>query len=186
MRKSNAIVIANKFLYIIELLIGYFMLSMGILGVIVLISEGITSDTLIGILIFLILGIIMTYFGNKRKKLLITFNIYYNILEADASGSIENIASVVGTSQEVVKKNLKKMIKLKYFKHAYVDEQKNCIALNGNQIKNQANLNQEEDKTSIQQTHEYVNVTCNYCGTINKIVKDTVGECEFCRTQIIG
>lgn len=43
---------------------------------------------------------------------------------------------------------------------------------------------QSSPTSQAQETVKYVTVQCKGCGATNKIVSGTVGECEFCGSQI--
>ncbi len=163
-----------------------------IAGIVITFIFGITAIACIGdnnspvdekivMFIFTAIGILLIIFSIKRKKLIKNFRSYVQRLSVDPTCSIENLASGLGTSQDVVKKNLEMMIKKRYFSNAYIDTKNNRIVFS----------KASEQKTNTSEAHqsnepkiEYITVTCKSCGGINKMAKGTVGECEYCGSPL--
>lgn len=144
-----------------------------------------------GFLVFCIvmdvIGIVLILLSVKRKRLVVDFKKYVGAILEDPTGSIENLAATIGTSQDVVKKNLELMIRRKYFANTYINQETNCIVIKGASNSNtvQQTQNNAQSQQFVQpQTNapkiESIPVTCKSCGGNNKIVKGTVGECDFC------
>lgn len=111
------------------------------------------------------IGVGLIVLSRKRNKLLKKFNEYSKILSMDSTGSIENLANTISTSQDIVKENFKKMINSNYFGNAYIDEKVNRIILP-------------------QYNNENVTVKCNNCGGINKVIKGKICACDFCGSPL--
>jgi len=159
-------------------------------GIIITILFGITLIASIGdkkagagitITMFVItaLGVLLIVFSRKRKKLINDFKTYVQRLSADPTGSINNLAAGLGTSQDVVKNNLNMMIKKRYFSNAYIDTENNRVVFSVVSEQQQTNA----PKAS-QSNIEYITVTCKSCGGINKVIKGTVGECDYCGSPL--
>lgn len=163
-----------------------------ITGIVITFIFGITAIACIGdnkypieekftMFVFTAIGILLIIFSIKRKKLIKNFKSYVQRLSVDPTSSIENLASGLGTSQDVVKMNLEKMIKKRYFSNAYIDTENNRIVFSkaSEQQTNTIKVNQSNEPKI-----EYITVTCKSCGGINKIAKGTVGECEYCGSPL--
>lgn len=198
MNKSKAALAVSRIASIIQLVAGVFLLFIfGICTIMYFSDEqyraGLDSSFLAFCLIFDVIGIVLILFSRKRSKLIKEFKKYVSYISADPSGSIANLASSVGTSQDVVKKNLELMIKRKYFVNARIDQGKNCIVIGSGAKSNQenqvqANQAQTQTQTASQSAPkiQYVTVTCKCCGGINKVAKGSVMECDFCGSPING
>lgn len=125
-------------------------------------------------------GIALFRAGQKRKKMRLEFRKYVTQLSVDPSGSLENLASATGVSVDVVKDNLKYMIKKKFFTNALIDEHANKLVLPG--IVQRTEQQNVAVNTSVQA--EMVACTCPCCGGMNRIVKGTVVECDFCGSPL--
>jgi hypothetical protein len=146
-----------------------------------------SSEFYFGILFFAVIGGSLVYFGLKRKKFIKNFKTYVQKLSVDPTGSISGLASTTGTSVDVVKKNLEKMISKKFFVNAYIDVESNCIIFpaSNNNINVSTNTTQFNVQQNTKQPEiEYVTVTCKSCGGINKVIKGKVSECDFCGSPI--
>ena len=196
MNKSKAALAVSRIASIIQLVAGVFLLFIfGICTIMYFNDEqyraGLDGSFLVFFLTFDVIGIVLILFSRKRSKLIKEFKKYVSYISADPSGSIANLASSVGTSQDVVKKNLELMIKRKYFVNARIDQGKNCIVIGSGVKSSQQNgtqSNQAQTQTTAQSMPkiQYVTVTCKCCGGINKIAKDSVMECDFCGSPING
>lgn len=131
------------------------------------------------------LGFWVFSLGKKRGKMRLEFKKYVTQLSVDPSGTLENLASATGTSVDVVKKNLRYMIKKKFFSDAFIDEQANRLVLPAMTQKTQQN---QAPRFAASGTirQELVACTCPCCGGRNKIAKGMTGECDFCGSPLQG
>jgi DNA-directed RNA polymerase subunit RPC12/RpoP len=178
--KLKATIIVSSIIQKIQMFFGVLFILFAILGVSA--SKKQSSDFVMGI-IFLGLGAWLVYASKKRKSLINNFKTYVSILSNIPTGSIDNLAANIGTSQDVVRKNLQLMIDKKYFTNAYINTDINCIVLPSNSQQTTFANTYEINIDSSSPT-EYVTITCKSCGGVNKIKKDSVYECEYCGTQI--
>ncbi len=134
--------------------------------------------------LFTALGFWLIHLGRKRKKLLKNFKEYVTRLSVDPTGSIENLAASVNTSQDVVRANLQNMINKKFFVSTYIDEANNRVVFQTSSSSSEVPQYNDAVSNIQNQNAEYVTVTCKSCGGINKVLKDKVGECEYCGSPI--
>lgn len=185
MNRSKTKIVISQIIEKIQMLIGVFILLCGFLYSIGE-EKKFSSEYILVLLFFAVIGGLFVYFSIKRKKLIKNFKTYVQKLSVDPTGSISNLASAEGTSVDVIKKNLEKMLSKKFFVNAYIDAESNCIIFptsnnitvgtNTTQFNIQQNTNQPEI--------EYDTVRCTSCGGINKIIKGKVSECDFCGSPI--
>ncbi|MBW6411380.1 hypothetical protein [Clostridium weizhouense] len=181
--KSRTTIVVSQIVEKIQLILGIIITCFFGIGFLGCISSGnIDAATIILAIVFLSLGVWLIILSRKRNKLIKNFKTYVSILSVDPTGSLENLASSLGTSQDIVKNNLKLMCDKKYFVNAYLDTERNCIVFpsKSEQINSTA---QQSSKVS-ESNKEYNTVKCKNCGADNKIPKGIIGECEFCGSQI--
>lgn len=144
MNKSKAKIVVNSFISIIQIVAGAFLAVM--FGLCFLVTLFDLQEMGIAVLIvFIILTLCEVWLirvGCKRRKLGKNFKIYVSAI-SNGSGSIPEIAQSVGVSEDVVRDNLNRMIKKRFFVNAYIDASTNCII-----VGNRGNVNME--KTSSQ------------------------------------
>ncbi|NFG62000.1 hypothetical protein [Clostridium sp. CMCC3677] len=181
--KKKSVIVFNKIIEKIQLIMGIIIIlifSMAIFGSAG--TEG-TRGVILMSLCFIALGITFIAMSKKRHKLIEDFKSYAQILSNDPTGSIENLVSSLGVSQDAVLKNLKLMINEKYFVNAYIDVENNSIVFPsklGEKINKSGQVKEENSQSNV----EYVAIACKNCGASNKVQKGTVCECEFCGSQI--
>lgn len=191
MNKSNkvkAAIVVSKIIEKIQLILGCIIVAFFGLGGLISLTDDQKdgTGTAVVIIIFIVLGYWLIYLSRKRNKLIHNFKYYVPIIAEDPTGSLENLAGAMGTSIDVVKKNLQKMIQKKYFVDAYLDPVGNRIVFPSMQQHIQVRSQQMQDTTGDASGVEYTTVTCRSCGAVNKIVIGNVSECEYCGTQIKG
>jgi hypothetical protein len=133
--------------------------------------------------VFTVLGIRLIIKGYQCKKLIKNYYDYSARLSADPNKSIDLLSSSIGTTVAVVTKNISNMIALGFFPGAFLDMTHNRIVMNAEKPSAVQNTLISTDVTAAQAVG-YVTVQCKGCGATNKIIADTVGECEFCGSQI--
>jgi len=160
-------------------ILSYASLAFAFLGLLVSISEGLTSDNIIGIMFFLLSGIGLVWVGKKLKNNADKSKKYISIIANKGIIDIDNIAAAIPTSYEITKKDLQKMIDKGFFEGAYINESERQIIL---PKKHQAN---SSDQSSMTQDNARMHaVTCKCCGAQNSVAAGTVGDCEFCGSKI--
>jgi hypothetical protein len=190
MNKSKVAIVISQIIEKIEMIAGGLWSAFMTMGL----CFSLTDDTqdgagvIITIIIIDLIGIWVFMKGLRRRKMRLTFRLYVTQLSANPDGQIENIAGATGTSVDVVKKNLKFMIKKRFFTNAYIDEQNNRLVLPS--LVNQASAEQRvsEPQTAVQTKAPQQMITCNCknCGGVNTIVKGSVSECDFCGSPLQG
>ena len=146
---------------------------------------------LIVCLLFVALGIWLIRCSRKKSKLIKAFKKYVTVISCDPTGYIPDIAASLGTSEDVVKKNLDLMMKNKFFSNAYIDRNSNCIVIASKQaVQNtmaapNSFANAQATSTAAPAV-EMVTVKCNSCGGITTIAKGQTGECDYCGSAIKG
>jgi hypothetical protein len=179
MNRSKAKVVVNAIIQKIQMIVGVCWTIFVLIGSFGSIGSLGGIDIFMDI-IFLSVGGLLIYFSIKRRKLAKTFKTYVQRLSFDKTGSIENLAIGLSTSQNIVKKNLKKLIDKKFFPNAYIDYEGNRVVFPSTsttvQINIQQNINQEEI--------EYMAVACKMCGGVSKIQKEKFGGCDYCGSPI--
>ena len=128
-------------------------------------------------------GVWLIIKGNQKFKLIKTFYDYSARLATDPEKSIDLLASATGVTVAIATKNISDMIAFGFFPNCYLDGQRNkLVAPDASQT--QASTVSTPTHTATTQTVKYTTVQCKGCGATNKIVSGTVGECEFCGSQI--
>ncbi|MDO5388005.1 MAG: hypothetical protein Q4F63_02105 [Clostridia bacterium] len=197
MNNSKVTIAVNRTISLIQLIAGiFFVFIFGICTIVYLFDKTISADAgtsfLICCLVFDALGIWLIICSKKKKKLINTFKTYVIAISNDGSSHIPDIAASVGTSEDVVRKNLDIMIKKKFFQNAYIDQSANCIVISSNKaVQNVTASNAFENKSQASKNNtsasaEMVTVKCNGCGAVNTIEKGKTGECDYCGSVIKG
>lgn len=180
MNSSKAAIVVSQIIEKLQLIAGTILtILFGLPGIICLFDKKTSAGAIIILFIFAALGILLIIFSRKRKKLINDFKTYVQILSVDPKVSIDDLASGLGTSQDVVKNNINLMIKKKYFSNAYIDTENNRVVFPV-VSEQQQTIAPEAGKSNI----EYITVTCKSCGGINKIAKGIVGECDYCGSPL--
>ncbi len=148
MNKSKAPIAVSKLIGVIQMFWGIFFAFCGGMCTIMYLTdaefrEEVGAGFLITCLIMLAMGIMLIMFSRKRKKLVLEFKKYVAAISTNPTGSIEKLATSVGTPSDIVKKNLDLMIKRKFFVNAFINLETNCIII-GN----------TENNISMQQTQQ--------------------------------
>lgn len=195
MNNSKTAIIISQIVEKIQLIAGIvIVVFFGLMTIAGMMDESIRSDTFVtGVFIFIdVLGILLIYFSRKRKKLILDFKKYVSVISGDPTGSIANIASAVGTSEDVVRKNLDLMIRHKYFANAHINYEMNRIVIASAQGGEPRSEKQTDasaacgEQAAAPKEIEYITVTCKSCGGVNKIKKGQVCECDYCGSPIKG
>lgn len=140
------------------------------------------TDVVIVSLLFIAIGIYIIFSSWRKKKFINKFRLYVSILRNDPSGSIDNIASQLNTSVDVVKLNLEKMIQKSYFRNVLIDYDNNQLFIPGVTAKINP-FSRNTGKTDINSS-QYIVINCKNCGGSSKVYENSDNECEFCGTPI--
>lgn len=189
MENKNKAIVISKVIWIALLIFGIVLLAVfGLCTVMSLFDAELASDGFLPVcVVFDVIGVLAIVFGRRRHQSIINYRKYMGALACDQTGSIANLAAMVGTSQEIVKANLERMIKWNYFGNAHINYDTNCIV-----IKNMTYEQRRGNSFSPQNPQmprgsgsvEYITVTCPNCGGINKIPAGSVGECDYCGSPL--
>lgn len=197
MNKSKVAIVVTKTVSIIQMIAAVSILFFFGLGTLVYIFDADASASggaaaLIMCLIFDALGIWLFTLSRKKSKLIKEFKKYVSSVSSNPDGYIPDIATSLGTSEDVVRKNLELMIKKKFFVNAFIDKDSNCIKILNRQnakvvqqqrVNTNANTN---TNASAPQAVEMMTVKCSGCGGINTVRRGEVSECDYCGSSIKG
>lgn len=153
------------------------------------ILDVLTFNKIIKIIVLLFAAPFILTNGQLILSRVKTFRMYSTILSADPTNSIERIAASTDIPKvkfvytNLTNKNLfvqdclVNMINHGYFpKGTYIDPSKNCVV-----FPNEAQANTPTDSVS---PEGYLAFTCKNCGALNKVAKNSEGECAYCGTQV--
>lgn len=194
MNDSKVKIAVSKTVSFVQILAGVaILLWFGLCTIIYLTDKEFAAEVGVGFLIFCLvldaLGVWLIVLSRKKTKLMREFKKYVAAVSNDADGFIPDIAISLGTSEEVVRKNLELMIKKKYFANAFIDYRTNCIKI-ANRHDTVANAAQQTQVNlgvhTAPMAAETVTIKCRGCGGINTIQKGAVGVCDYCGSPIKG
>ena len=145
------------------------------------------SDGVVGILFFLIAGLVMHRIAKNLKKDAEKVRTYLQIIVNSNETYLDNIAGAVNLPYDTVKRDIKKLIDKGYLKDAYINEGERKVVL---PQKKQANAPKKAPAAAtyvevpVQEKQAQPRViTCSCCGANNTIIGD-VGECEYCGSPL--
>ncbi len=127
-------------------------------------------------LTYIAVGVLLIINGKRKKDRLRRLEKYLSIIVNQNETSIDQIATMVKKPVNFVLKDMKFMIRKRYFVNAYIDQNTNSIVFPG-RVASAAHNEIHED--SVPDSEMQV-VTCKSCGAQNKIAKGSVGKCEYC------
>lgn len=129
------------------------------------------------------LGVWLVVKGYQKLKLIKVYHNYSARLATDPEKSIDVLASATGVAVEVARKNIVNMLTAGFFPNYYLDTRSNKLVASKMSQRQISNVSANMSNVT-NQTVKYITVQCRGCGATNKIVSGTVGECEFCGSQI--
>jgi len=136
------------------------------------------GNILSGAILFIGSGVIMVILSDRKKKNSDIYKKCLHLVIDQNIASIDNIAASIRTSYGTTRKYLQSMIDKGYFKDAYINDEAREIML--------LHIDLEKIKKNSIPEQESIIVRCNGCGANNKVIKKSVGECEFCGSHIDG
>lgn len=138
-------------------------------------EEGDVAAAIIcGIITFL--GVLLIIKGKRTGKLVKAFKSYVLRLSEKDKYTMHELAASTGESVDQVRNNIQQMIKKKFFINASLNNDMDTIVF--------PERKQKLSNSQVDDNVEYISVECTGCGAVNKIIKGTVGECEFCGTPL--
>ncbi len=180
MNSSKAAIVVSQIIEKLQLIAGIIMtILFGLPAIASAVDKNRKAGVVFTMFILAALGVLLIIFSRKRKNLINDFKIYVQRLSVDPTGSIGNLAEGLGISQDVVKNNINMMIKKRYFSNAYIDTKNNRVVFP--MVSEQQQINAVQ---ASQSNIENITATCKSCGGINKLVKGTVGECDYCGSPL--
>jgi len=180
MNSSKAAIVVSQIIEKLQLIAGIIMtILFGLPAIVSIVEKNRKAGVVFTMFILAALGVLLIVFSRKRKKLINDFKTYVQRLSVDPTGSIGSLAEGLGTSQDIVKNNINMMIKKRYFSNAYIDTKNNRVVFPIVSEQQQINAAQAS-----QSNIKYITATCKSCGGINKLVKGTVGECDYCGSPL--
>ena len=125
------------------------------------------------------IGIWLIVKGKQNKNLIRLFYDYSARLSSDPDMSIDLLALATGKSVDITNKNLSRRVSYGFFPNAYLDTSANKMIFNDTK----ETFDQSEIPI-VEKEMDYVTVQCKNCGATGKILRNSVGECEFCGSHI--
>ena len=119
--------------------------------------------------------------ASKTKKTAIKYKKYIDIVVNQNVKSIDNVASAVGLSYDVVAKDLQDMINIGYLRDAYIHQGNREIILKQNEP---APITYAQTVAPGQAAPQTIATRCPGCGANNVVAIGRVSECEYCGTPI--
>ena len=147
----------------------------------------ITTSDIILYIIMVVGGVLLIYFGARRRQLEKRFKMYVGLISSQRMTSIFKLAQNTGEPASTVIKRLNKMIDMNFFVNAHIDLNRNEILIsNGTwqqnlQAYDQTNQNGQSPYT---RTNRIITVKCSGCGAVNSKYEGTSSVCEYCGTAI--
>lgn len=177
MGDSKTTVTISKTISIIQMIAGIAILFLFVLCTIMYLTDPVfAAEVDIGFLIVCLifdgLGVLLIVLSIRTQRLLKAFRAYTAALANSSNGFIPELAASLGASEDMVKRNLERMIARKYFPNAFFDRNANCILPRKPAIRQRA------------AAPEMVTVKCKGCGGINTLIRGQVGECEYCGSPL--
>lgn len=187
MKHSKAAIVVSTIIEKVQLISGIVILVIfGICTVMAIFDRDYNTGGFLQVCIVIdALGLWLIYLSRKRRKLITDFRKYVTALSGDPTGSIVNLASTMGTSEEVILKNLERMIQKKYFTEAYVDRNLPNRSQAAGETQNAPSLTTPPPSPGAG-PQEMVTVKCGGCGGSNTLARGQSAECEYCGSVIRG
>lgn len=195
MKNSKVTIAVSKLASIAQMLLGVFFLV--IFGISTLMyffdAEFATAGGIVSFVIYLIfdaLGVMLVIFSRRRSKLIKEFKKYVSVICSEQTDSIAGLASAMGTSPDVVKRNLELMIEKNYFVNTHINQETGCIIIGSgtnHQQREARPIPQTNTAQSQSSSHtQMIQITCKCCGGINRIERGSISECDYCGSPING
>ncbi len=159
--------------------VGWGLISFGVIGFFTEISDSPDSFGLILVLLFVLGGILLLTKVSKTKKTAVKYKKYIDLVVNQNIRSIDNIASILALSYDVVSNDLQDMINIGYLKDAYIHQNNREIILKQQEteIFNQGSYTEQTAPLA-------KSVRCPGCGANNVVTVGKISECEYCSTPI--
>jgi len=160
-------------------IIGWIMIVFGGLLLIGSVEDDPEGFMILWALGLIIGGIVLLVKASKTKKIAVKYKQYIDIVVNQNVRSIDNIASTVGLSYNIVAKDLQNMIDIGYLRDAYIHHSNREIA-----FKQHESTVYAQATTVGQVAPQTIAVRCPGCGANNVVVVGKVSECEYCGNAI--
>ena len=157
--------------------------AMAALGLLVLLSDGFDSSSLIAVLFFGGAGAALLYYGNKIKKDAQKVKQYIAIIVNGGERQIDEIARATSKPYNTVRVDLQKMIDKGFLKNAYINESTREIVLTTPEPVSAPATETSYTETVAATPADLRVVACPCCGA-NNTISGTVGECEYCGSPL--
>lgn len=195
MKNSKVAIAVSKLVSIVQMFVGmFFLVFFGISTLMYLFDAELAAThgifSFVICLVFDALGVMLVIFSERRSKLIKEFKKYVSVISSEQTDSIASLASAMGISPDVVKRNIELMIERNYFVNTHINEETGCIIIGSgtnNQQREARPIPQTNTAQSQSESHtQMIQLTCRCCGGINRIAKGSVSECDFCGSPING
>lgn len=139
------------------------------------------SETVVGAVFFLILGIVLKRMATKNKKQAMRVRQYIALIINQHITSLDELSRATGCTYNVVCDDLNMMIEKGYLPGAYLNLSLRRIMLPGQQVPvyRQNNMGQRaQARTKV--------IKCKGCGAEMIVAEGTIRKCEYCGTPLQG
>ncbi len=162
----------------IATVVGWIIALFSLIGAIALAASAEVGGVIF-FLVFVAIGVFLIVYGKKKKDRIIRFRKYIAIITNQNQTDVDQIANIVQMPVNFVIEDISKMIDKKYFVGAYIDNNTHNLVFQGKAVTS-------ADIENLESRKEMQIVVCKSCGAQNHILKETVGECEYCGSPITG
>lgn len=184
MKGSKAVLIYNMVIAVVQMAFGVLCTFFGLFCL--LMMRGINGGDIALVVIFGGGGIWLIIASAKKQRLIKLFRQYQAIMADGLGNSIIHIARTTGTEENIVMKNMQKLIDKRYFGKAYIDLRSGCVRLLGQQQNEKAGSEPFSEQPTARPGVQVIAVTCECCGGVSNIAKGHTGKCEYCGAPIKG
>ena len=156
-----------------------------VIVVLVMFSEPMDSDTILGLVILAIPSILVLLHSRKQKKKTQATKKYIDIIVNGGERQLDNIASAVGVTYDTACKQVQELIDGGYFKNMYINKNERIVVVNNPkpEVQSQTTVENVAEQTVSVQSQPARIVKCATCGANNTIYGES-GECEYCGSPL--
>ena len=138
------------------------------------------------------LGVWLIYRGISRRRLRKQFRLFVLAGSTHGDWSMERLASGSGYSVDYVRKQIERMVRLKFFGSGWLDKEKDCLVF-PDLVQKTPDVDEEEadqadkvDKEDKADKPEKIVVVCKHCGASKVMKKGSIDQCDYCRCMLQG
>jgi len=162
-------------------ILGYSIAILGILIIIVFVSDGDYADLHIFVFVLVIPGVIMIIQGARIKRRIRRFRRYVSFI-AEGMTSLDILATQTSSTKDFVTRDIQKMINKRFFTNAAIDFINNQVMMLNIPTPINAHVHDHVAPTNYQQV--FKTATCSGCGATSVKEQGAVISCEYCGSPI--